>query len=142
MATLRAPDLARCVIAVNAVTDPIPMYEEAVRYCADDSDLLRGWRSYMGDRDLDKADAAAISPVRNAWRFSVPRLLLNDTRETPLTKSQSLQMKKQMELYGRSPQLIEFEAGDPLLLTAEARRAVLTASDAFVATHLRKTNVE
>lgn len=142
MAALRVPDLPRCVIAVNAVTDPVPMYDAAIRYCADDSDSLRGWRRYMGDRDLDKADAVTISPLRNAWRFSVPLLLLNDTRETPLTKSQSLQMKKQMESYGRSPQLVEFEAGDPLLLTADARRAVLTASDAFVTTHLGKTNVE
>lgn len=83
-----------------------------------------------------------MSPVLNAWRFSVPLLLVNDARETPTTKSQALKMKKQMELYGRSPQLVEFEAGDPLLLTAEARRAVLSASDAFLATHLGKTNTE
>ena len=83
-----------------------------------------------------------MSPVLNAWRFSVPLLLVHDTRETPTTKSQALQMKKQMEFYGRSPQLAEFDAGDPLLLTAEARRAVLSASDAFLATHLGKTNTE
>lgn len=141
-AALREPDLARCVVAVNAITDPVSMYEQAVRYCAADSDLLCDWHSYMGDRDLAKADAAAVSPARNAWRFRVPLLLLHDSRETLMTKSQSRQMKQQMELYGRSPQLVEFDAGDPQLLTAEARRAVLTASDAFMATHLGKTNVE
>jgi dipeptidyl aminopeptidase/acylaminoacyl peptidase len=142
MAAEREPDLTRCVVAVNAITDPISMYEYAVKYCATDSDLLREWHTYMGDRDRLKADAAAISPARNASRFGVPLLLLHDTRETLLTKSQSSQMKKQMDLYGRSPQWVEFDAGDPMLLTAEARRAVLTASDAFMATHLGKTRAE
>lgn len=142
MAAQREPDLARCVVAVNAITDPVSMYDYAVKYCATDSEPLRDWHRYMGDRDRVKVDAAAVSPARNASRFSVPVLFLQDTRETLLTKSQSLQMKQQMELYRRPSQWVEFEAGDPMLLTAEARRAVLTASDAFMATHLGKEKVE
>jgi pimeloyl-ACP methyl ester carboxylesterase len=142
MASLREPDLPRCVIAVNAVTDPVAMYDHALRYCAADSDLLSDWHGHLVTRNPLKAEAAAISPALNAWRFSVPLLLVHDTRETPTTKSQALQMKKQMELYHRSPQLVAFEAGDPLLLTAQARRAVLSASDEFLATHLGRMNAE
>lgn len=142
MASLREPDLPRCVIAVNAVTDPVSMYDYARRYCAADPDLMRDWHGRLATRNPLKAEATAMSPVLNAWRFSVPLLLVHDARETPTTKSQALKMKKQMELYARSPQLVEFDAGDPLLLTAEARRAVLSASDAFLATHLGKTNTE
>lgn len=142
MAAQREPDLARCVVAVNAITDPVSMYDYAVKYCATDSEPLRDWHRYMGGRDRVKVDAAAVSPARNASRFNVPVLFLQDTRETLLTKSQSLQMKQQMDLYRRPSQWVEFEAGDPMLLTAEARRAVLTASDAFMATHLGKEKVE
>jgi dipeptidyl aminopeptidase/acylaminoacyl peptidase len=142
MAALRAPDLARCVVAVNAITDPVSMYDYAAKYCATDAEPLRDWHRYMGDRDRIKVDAVAISPARNAWQFSVPVLFLQDTRETLLTKSQSLPMKKQMDLYSRSAQWVEFEAGDPMLLTAQARHAVLTASDAFVTTHLGQTKAE
>jgi dipeptidyl aminopeptidase/acylaminoacyl peptidase len=142
MASLREPDLTRCVIAVNAVTDPVAMYDHALRYCAADSDLLSDWHGHLVTRNPLTAEATAISPALNAWRFSVPLLLVHDTRETPTTKSQALQMKKQMELYHRSPQLVAFEAGDPLLLTAQARHAVLAASDEFLATHLGRMNAE
>ena len=136
MLALREPGLVRCAIAVNAITDPVSMFGQTIKYSNSYSEDLKYWEAYLGDRYVDKATAAAISPARRAASIRVPVLLLHETQGAFAPASQSRHLLEQMELYGRSADVLEYEGGDPLFTKPTTRRLVLTESDAFLARHL------
>lgn len=136
MIGLREPGLVRCAVAVNAISDPVAMFGQTIKYTDAYSEHLQYWEAYLGERYVDKATAAAISPARRAQSIVVPVLLLHETRGSFVPASQSRYLQEQMELYGRPVQLREYEASDPYFLQTTTRRLLLTESEAFLSKHL------
>lgn len=138
MMGLREPGLVRCVVAINPITDPIAMIGETLKGSRrfQPPNRLQYWEAFLGDRYVDKATAAAISPARSAQYIRVPVLLLQETQGTFAPASQARYLQEQMELYGRTVELREYEATDPQFLKGTTRRLLLTETDAFLTKQL------
>lgn len=136
MTGLRAPSLVKCVIAVNTISDAVTVLGDIRKYHSTESPKFEFWENYLGGRFHDDAAAAQISPARSAADLRTPVLLLHDSRTNGSQVTQSRHLKEQMDLYERDAQLVEFDAGDPNLVTPKSRRVILTQSDAFLAKHI------
>jgi len=136
MAGMRQPSLIKCVIAVNAVSDAVTVLGDVRKYYSTGSPTFEFWENYLGGRFHDDAAAARISPARSAADLRTPVLLLHDSRTNGSQVTQSRHLKEQMDLYERNAELVEFDAGDPDLVTPTSRRVILTQSDAFLTRHI------
>lgn len=137
MVPLRDPKLVKCAISVAGVTDPTTMLGERSKLYGRDSDVMRFWESYMGNRFRDKEEVAAASPVRSASKMPVPVLLIHGEADLTVPFGQSRHMQKQLALYGRAVRLVEVDT-DHYFESSAARRVLLGESDAFLAQHLAK----
>jgi len=137
MVTLREPSLAKCAIAVAAVTEPAALLGEAIRQGGStESEALRFWEDYMGSRFRETGEKAAISPARNAASIKVPVLLLHGTLDATVPVSESRTLQRRMQAAGGDVRLVELPGADHHLDTAEVRRTLLTEADAFLSERL------
>ncbi|MEQ8406316.1 MAG: alpha/beta fold hydrolase [Oceanicaulis sp.] len=90
MSAVRAPQEVACVVAVAPVTEPLTMLG---RYTGDGAGAaLDWWEDYMGSRFQDAEAAAAISPVAQHHRLTMPVLLVHGQLDdvVPVTHSRRL----------------------------------------------------
>lgn len=132
MVAIRAPSLAKCVIGVNAISDPPGYVSEVVKRYGKDSLALEFWDDYMGDRFRNAAGQQAISPLRNAQAIKVPVLLLHGSLDTNVFVEQSRNLKHNIAGAGGNVRLVEFEGDDHFLNTTAVRKTLLTEIDAFL----------
>jgi dipeptidyl aminopeptidase/acylaminoacyl peptidase len=138
MVALREPDLVKCVVSISGVTDPTALFGERLKLFDRDSSVMRFWENYIGSRFRDKEEIVAASPVRSAQRIPVPVLLLHGTDDVNVPVSQSRHLKKQLKNHDRPVKYVEIEGADHYMNTTDARRVLLTETDAFLAKYLSK----
>lgn len=137
MVTLHEPSLARCAIAVNAVTEPAALLGDAIkRWGSTNSEALRFWEDYMGSRFRETGEKASISPVRNAEAIKVPVLLLHGTLDATVPIDESRTLQRRMQAAGGSVRLVELPGADHQLDTAAVRSTLLKEIDAFLEAQL------
>jgi dienelactone hydrolase len=136
MLPLRDPTLTRCVIGVNAVTEPSGLLSEIVKRYGKRSLTVEGWEEFMGDRFRDTAEKAAMSPLRNAQNIKVPVLLLHGSLDTTVFVEQSRNLRDRLSQAGGDVRLVELEGDDHYLNTTAVRKTLLTEIDAFLTSRL------
>lgn len=128
MLAIRDGDAAQCVVAVNAVTEPISLFN---RYSQAGNDY---WEQYIGSRFMSAEQSGEISPARRAAEITAPVLLIWTDEDTTVPPEQSLMMVRAMEAQGNvSGYIIPGE--DHYLGSTVARQQVLEQSGNFLAEH-------
>ena len=128
MLAVRDADDAACVVAVNAVTEPITLFD---RVFQEGNDF---WEQYIGSRHMSSTESAALSPVRRAAEITAPVLLIWTDEDTTVPPEQSLALVRAMEDQGNiSGYVIPGE--DHYLGATVARQQVLEQSAAFIREH-------
>jgi dipeptidyl aminopeptidase/acylaminoacyl peptidase len=114
------------------------MFGERLKLFHKYSSVMRFWESYIGSRFREKEDIVAASPVRRAREIPVPVLLIHGTDDFNVPVGQSRHLSKELELRNRPVKFVELPGVDHYFNTTQARRVVLSESDALLAKYLAK----
>ena len=136
MVAIRDPALVKCVVAVNAFSEPSDLMSEVVKHTGGKSLAVDFWEDYMGSRFRDQASKIAISPARSAQAIKVPVLLLHGALDSTVFVEQSRTLARKMQAAGGRVRLVEFPGDDHYLRTSEVRRVMLSEIETFLTTGL------
>lgn len=140
MVALREPELVKCTVSIAGISDPTAMFGERLKLYHKYSSVMQFWESYIGSRFRDKETITAASPVRRASKMPVPVLLIHGTDDFNVPVGQSRHLKKELDLNQRPAKFVELPGVDHFFNTTQARRVVLSESDAFLAKYLASTS--
>lgn len=132
MVALQAPGAVKCVVAVNAVTDPF-----AMAGAADSNSFYANYiERYLGaDRFSSASDKLRISPVSRAGEYTVPLQVIASREDGTVPFEQSEMLRRSA---GRTADLefVEIEGEDHYLRTSLGRYNVLLNSLDFLSRYL------
>lgn len=129
-----SPELYRCAVSINGVSDLPHMIGYVERQGGDDSDALAYWHDHIGS-PLDPG-VIEKSPARAAASVRAPILLLHGADDTVVPISQSESMEKALRQLNKPVNLIELPGEDHWLSRSETRIRVLKELETFLAAYL------
>ncbi|GJL90809.1 S9 family peptidase [Hyphococcus sp.] len=122
------PDLYRCAVSVNGVSNLAGMLGEA-----SESTLGNAyWSRRIGDRFRDAEEIAAVSPASIAKQSGAPILLIVSKDDVVVQPYQSTQMRDALRRAGKPVEFVEMKGEDHWLSTAAARTEMLQRSIEFI----------
>jgi dipeptidyl aminopeptidase/acylaminoacyl peptidase len=125
-AAVATPELYRCAVSLNGVSDLPRRIED-----------LRHYRSYLIAREyLRQEDAAEYSPARHADRAGVPLLVGYGTKDRVVSPDQSRAMIAALKRAGKDVVEVELPDGDHSLSLERNRLTFFVAMDGFLQKHL------
>jgi len=129
------PELYRCVVSINGVSDlPLMMKETSQKYGRNHW-VISYWKSVIGDRKEQLEKLEKISPVNFASSFQSPVLLIHGKDDSVVPIRQSREMQEALEKKDKAVEFVELEGEDHWLSTSTSRVAALRAIDAFLDKH-------
>jgi dipeptidyl aminopeptidase/acylaminoacyl peptidase len=132
------PELYRCAVAVNGVSDLRDMHTLYIGRRDGRSAAMTLWERSMGVEDArsQREKLVAISPARHVERVQAAVLLIHGRDDAVVPFGQSRGMERALREAGKPVQLIELEGEDHWLSDAPTRLETLTAIDTFLAQQL------
>lgn len=132
------PERYRCAIAVAGVSDLGVMLTQTERQTGGDDSLLSDWwRASIGDRQEDRDNIRAVSPVFHAERVQAPVLLIHGTDDTVVPIDQSRRMQRALQAANKDVRFVELRGDDHWLSDAPTRIQMLREIETFLDQHLR-----
>ena len=130
------PDLYKCAVSVNGVSDLVEMLREAI-----DSSGKSGWRADHWQQSIgklrdDRARIEAVSPARHADKVTAPVLLLHGSEDAVVPIRQSKLMADKLKDAGKDVTFIVLKGEDHWLSGAETRTRMLEEVELFLAKNL------
>lgn len=122
-ATVKTPDLFRCAISVNGVSDWALVFAKSRYYVGGEAR-----RQQLGER----TDLMRVSPLRRAAEIRVPILLVHGEDDRVVPVKHSRKMAKALEEHGKTYRYIELEHGSHHLSNQHNRTLFLEAVESFL----------
>lgn len=129
------PDLYRCVVAINGVSDVEEMLEDEESDYGSDHWVVSYWQDVISKGEVDEDHLAQISPINHVDKIKAPVLLIHGEYDKVVPFSQSDDMFDEMEDADKDVTFIELDEGNHHLSKAENRMIALKAIDAFLKKH-------
>lgn len=131
------PDLYRCAVSINGVSDLPQMlsYELARASDGDESSSVAYGREHIGP----VTDRAVIekSPARAATQVKAPVLLLTATNDTVVPSLQSEMMARALKILDKPVTLVQVKGDDHWLSQTATRLQVLKETEKFLKANLQ-----
>lgn len=130
------PELYKCVVSINGVTDVRQMLKE------EKSDHGRGhwaldyWSDVIARGDTSKETLDSISPANAAANFKAPVLLLHGDKDTTVRDNQSKTMYKALKKADKDVTFVKLKGEDHYLSQPATRRQMLEESAKFIESHI------
>ncbi len=131
MGVVKEPDLYRCAISVNGVSDLIKMMRYERLFTG-----LNYWKKHIGDPRKDRDKLRAASPARHAEKIKAAVLLIHGKEDTVVEFDQSKDMARALRREDKPHKLVELDGEDHFLSFGETRIAMLRATESFLREHL------
>ncbi|MFZ5610517.1 MAG: alpha/beta hydrolase family protein [Pseudomonadota bacterium] len=131
MGAVKTPDLFRCAVSLNGVSDLFDLIADDRRTIG-----LRDWIAMIGDTREDRESLEQNSPARQADKIKVPVLLFHAKDDTRVDVEQARNMARALKKRNKPVTLVEVEEGDHSLEIESARLAFLKALEAFLEDNL------
>lgn len=131
MAAALTPDLVKCVVSLNGVSD-LALWVVHRAPFADAAELT----ITLGEKAALPDALAAISPITYADRFTVPVLLAHGDQDRRVLVSQSQKMAAALAAAGRDYRLVILKGSDHRVTFGPARRLFLSELEAFLNRYL------
>lgn len=128
------PELYRCAISINGVSDLLTVLGTTQRRSGRDSNSLDYWYDHIGKPS--NPDVAGKSPARQVEKVRAPVLLLHGTDDSVVPVLQSRLMANALRERSRAVELIELPGDDHHLSRSDTRTRALTEMERFLAQHL------
>jgi dipeptidyl aminopeptidase/acylaminoacyl peptidase len=128
MGAVKTPDLFRCAVSINGVSD-LPTV------IADERDYIGGTYGtrHIGRLWGDRKMLAENSPARRADEITAPVLLIAGEEDRVVPPEHSERMRRAMERAGKAVELVTLEEGSHRLDVGNNRVLALRAIDRFLA---------
>jgi dipeptidyl aminopeptidase/acylaminoacyl peptidase len=132
------PELYRCAVAINGVSDLRNMYTLYTGRRDGRSAAMTLWERSMGVEDARSAreKLIAASPARHVERVQSAVLLVHARDDAVVPFGQSRSMQRALLDAGKTVQLVELAGEDHWLSEASTRLEAMKAVDAFLAQQL------
>ncbi len=131
-----SPELYRCHVSINGVTDIRAMLRDERRQHGSDHWVVSYWEDWYGADFRDREELDALSPARNAEAFQSPVLLIASRDDTVVPPEQSRIMRSALQRADKDVELVQIRGEDHWLSSAETRLEVLQLVAAFIEEHL------
>ncbi len=128
MGAVKEPDLYKCAISINGVTNLPSMIRHEKQFV--------GGRVWTKDIGLEDESAISVSPYHLAKKIKVPVLIVHSKDDPVVPYSQGRDMARELKRLKKSVTYVEVENGDHFLDTAETKLAAFKAMETFLKEHL------
>jgi dipeptidyl aminopeptidase/acylaminoacyl peptidase len=126
------PDLYKCVVSINGVSDlPLIMRDEKADH-GRDSWVVSYWEKLMTGGEASNENLKAVSPVHSADQFKAPVLLIHGERDQVVKINQSKRMKSALEKAGMPVELLILDDDNHSILEGDNRVKAFTKVIEFV----------
>lgn len=132
MGAAKTPELFRCAVSINGVSDLVALLVSDNGYFKDEEVA-----HLIGDPSADRGMLEAVSPIQQVDKMKVPVLLLHAKDDLRVDFSQSERMYGALRRAGKPVEFVAIGTGHHWLLNEAARTQVLTALEAFLEKNLR-----
>ena len=127
-----SPELYRCIVSINGVSDLPRMLKSEKRRYGKDHWVVSYWSRIIGNSKTEIDKLKSISPVHFAADFKAPVLLLHGRDDTVVPIKQSDIMYKALRRADKSVELIRLKGEDHWLSSSATRLQLLTEIDQFL----------
>ncbi|WP_317929994.1 alpha/beta hydrolase family protein [Halioxenophilus sp. WMMB6] len=126
------PDLYRCVISINGVTNIRKEISNDLINSGHDEILTNHWETEFGEGKEAKQNMDAVSPIYFADQFRAPTLIIYSKDDTVVQPSQSIDMHKALSKANKNSTLFALKGEDHWLSTGETRTETLQLMTQFL----------
>ena len=131
-----SPELYRCHISINGVSDLREMLRDDHRELGGDHSIVQYWEKWFGAEYEDRQELDALSPAKNAAGFQGPVLLIHCLDDTVVPVTQSKIMRTALRRADKDVKFVRIRGEDHWLSSEETRLEVLQAVAEFIEQHL------
>lgn len=126
-ATVQTPDLFKCSISINGVSDLLMLMY-------DDSNFLglQNWGTHIGDPGEDKTKLKETSAYHNIEKIKMPVLVIATRDDTRVNYNQSKKFADEMQDKGKWVKYIEIKEGGHGALEGDGRTVILREIERFL----------
>ncbi|NQY37686.1 MAG: prolyl oligopeptidase family serine peptidase [Alteromonadaceae bacterium] len=126
------PDLYKCVVSINGVSDIKRMLDTEAIDHGSDHWVVAYWQTVISKGDVKKNHLQQISPINYVTKVKAPVLLIHGEWDEIVPFEQSENMFDELEDADKNVTFIELEKGDHYLSNAKNRMKALKAIDKFI----------
>lgn len=126
------PDLYKCVVSFNGVSDIPSMLRKEEHDYGDDNWVVSYWENVIANGKAEKDFVEKISPANSAETFKAPVLLLHGTRDDTVAYSQSKKMYNALKRAHKEVKLVKLNKENHHLEKPENRLILLNEVVAFI----------
>lgn len=126
------PDLYKCVVSINGVSDIKRMLDTEAIDHGSDHWVVAYWQTVISKGDVKKDHLQQISPINYVTKVKAPVLLIHGEWDEIVPFEQSENMFDELEDADKNVTFIELEKGDHYLSNAKNRMKALKAIDKFI----------
>ena len=130
------PDLYKCVVSINGVSDVQQMLNTEEREYGKNHWVVSYWQDVIAKGDVNVDHLKQISPINFVDRVQVPVLFIHGELDDVVPISQSENMFDELDDANKNVKFIELHGGDHHLSTSKNRLKTLKAIDRFIKKHL------
>ncbi len=130
------PDLYKCVVSINGVSDVEEMLEEEEDNYGSDHWVVAYWKEVIAEGDVEEDHLEHISPINHVTKINAPVLLIHGEYDKVVPISQSEDMADKMEDEDKDVTFIELDKGDHHLSNAVNRMKAMREIDKFLKKHI------
>jgi dipeptidyl aminopeptidase/acylaminoacyl peptidase len=127
MGAVKTPELYRCAVSLNGVSDLINLLTTDTGNFRDE-EIAR----MIGDTRADYDMLVANSPMRQVARIGIPVLLVHARDDARVDFAESERMFDALRKAGKSADLIALDSGEHYLLNEAARAKFLAVLETFL----------
>jgi dipeptidyl aminopeptidase/acylaminoacyl peptidase len=128
------PDLYRCVVSINGLTDLPEFLAYQSRHWGEESDSVGYWRDVIGS--IGDKDLIEKSPARYARLVKAPVLIFQSNQDTRVPLGQAEMMVRALKQYKKPVTFVGLDGEDHWLLKAASRERVYTELEKFLAANM------
>jgi dipeptidyl aminopeptidase/acylaminoacyl peptidase len=130
------PDVYRCAVSINGVSDIEMMLKRERRKLGDDHWVVSYWEEVIAESEVDKSHLKAISPVNHVAQITIPILLIHGENDKVVNIEQSEDMFEALQDEKKTVQFIELDKGDHYLSDNSNRKQTLRSIEQFLQVYL------
>ncbi len=130
------PDLYKCVVAINGVSDVERMLRTEKRNYGKNHWVVSYWQDVISKGNVKEDHLEKISPINHIEKVKAPVLLIHGELDQTVPVTQSEDMFDELDDADKNVTFIELEEGEHNLSKGKNRLKALKAIDKFIKQHI------
>ncbi len=129
------PELYRCAVSVNGVSDIHKMLSSTKLGSSSDHWIVRHWQQLMGESKDDKGKLKRVSPINSVEKVAAPVLIIHGDDDTVVPIVQSKIMHKALKKADKNSRFVVLKDEDHWLSRSDTRLQMVQEIDKFLKQH-------